>query len=83
MKRLGVTLLMVGMLLAPAAAYADHDYGGGYECMSHECEGGGYSGGPSGGYYEGGESGEMDQDGENNCRNFCFYGVPMPGEGQR
>ena len=44
---------------------------------------GGYSGGPSGGYYEGGKSGDQDYgDGDGDrCRNFCFYGVPAPGEG--
>lgn len=61
-------------------AYREGDY-----CTTgHERSrcGGGYSGGPSGGYYEGGQGGEdYDGDGDGNrCRNFCFYGVPYPGQ---
>lgn len=31
---------------------------------------------------EGGRSGDMEQDGDQNCRNFCFYGIPMPEPGR-
>lgn len=95
---LGVCVLF-GVLLAACFAVmndedafapvvvASHEYGGDYCAADHErgrC-GGGYSGGPSGGYYEGGESGDQDYgDGDGDrCRNLCFYGVPMPGEGRR
>lgn len=48
-----------------------------------DCEGD-YQGGPSGGRYEGGRGGsDYDGDGDGNrCRNFCFYGVPLPGQDQ-
>lgn len=48
-------------------------------------EGGDYQGGPSGGRYEGGRGGsDYDGDGDGNrCRNFCFYGVPLPGQQQQ
>jgi hypothetical protein len=32
---------------------------------------------------EGGKSGDTDQRGDHNCRNFCFYGIPQPGGGQK
>lgn len=35
----------------------------------------------SGGEYEGGQGGDTDQRGDHNCRNFCFYGVPLPDQG--
>jgi hypothetical protein len=62
--------------------YDDGDCGGG-EGDEYGDGRGGYSGGPSGGYYEGGKGGsDYDGDGDGNrCRNFCFYGVPAPGEG--
>lgn len=44
---------------------------------------GGGSDGNSGGDYEGGRSGDNDQRGDHNCRNFCFYGVPIPGGGDQ
>jgi hypothetical protein len=52
----------------------DHDYDDGW--------GGPGSDGNSGGEYEGGRSGDdYDGDGDGNrCRNFCFYGVPYPGQ---
>ena len=89
MRRLAALMLIVvacGIVSVPTA-HADHDYGG-YECMDHEYCGGGWGDGGDGGYSEGnqgyggggGRSGDMEQDGDNNCRNFCFYGVPMPGE---
>lgn len=40
----------------------------------------GGSDGNSGGEYGGGEGGDTDQRGDHNCRNFCFYGVPYPGQ---
>lgn len=82
-------VFLLGALVASCVAVVnDEDSLGRVELVSHDycaadhdgCDRGGYSGGPSGGYYEGGESGDMDQDGENNCRNFCFYGVPVPGQ---
>ena len=52
----------------------------GVNVASHEYDDGDYSG--SGGRYEGGQGGEdYDGDGDGNrCRNFCFYGVPYPGQ---
>jgi hypothetical protein len=72
--------------LGMPALVVDHDcyeYG---DCGGRDEYGdgrGGYSGGPSGGYYEGGKGGsDYDGDGDGNrCRNFCFYGIPAPGEG--
>jgi hypothetical protein len=90
------TLIALGMAMAACGALindedslpvmksryeiASHDYP---RCQSHECGDGWGRGsdGNSGGEYEGGRSGDNDQRGDHNCRNFCFYGVPMPGEG--
>jgi hypothetical protein len=84
MKTLVAAVLTLGFCFAGAPAYADHDYGGGYECMSHECGGDDWGGGSDGntGYDgEGGRSGDTYQDGDGNCRNFCFYGIPAPEPG--
>lgn len=50
--------------------------------LDHEDDWDGGSDGNSGGEYEGGRSGDdYDGDGDGNrCRNFCFYGVPYPGQ---
>jgi len=83
MRRL-VALFVAGGLLTPLPAYADHDYWERDRCYDYDCDyGGGGDGGYSGGHggYQGGggRSGDMEQDGDNNCRNFCFYGIPGPG----
>ena len=58
---------------AGAPGPRDHDYRDGWD---------GGSDGNSGGEYEGGRGGaDYDGDGDGNrCRNFCFYGVPYPGQ---
>jgi hypothetical protein len=64
----------------PAVVLVSHDY-----CAAdHDGCGDDWGGGSDGntGYDgEGGRSGDTDQRGDHNCRNFCFYGVPMPGDG--
>lgn len=59
--------------------WVSHDHDDGYEDDGW----GRGSDGNSGGEYEGGRGGDNDQRGDGNCRNFCVYGVPMPGEGGR
>jgi hypothetical protein len=53
-----------------------------YECQSHDCgdDWGGGSDGNTGYGGGGGQGGDTDQRGDHNCRNFCFYGIPAPGE---
>jgi hypothetical protein len=87
-------LALIGLLAVCTPGENDHSLGRlefvshDYECQSHECGGGdgdnwgGGSDGNSGGDYEGGRSGDNDQRGDHNCRNFCFYGVPLPGQQQ-
>ena len=90
LKVFGAVLLAVficGALVAGCfAAVNDEDSLGHLQMVSHDYCAADHDGcgsdGNSGGTYEGGESGDMDQDGENNCRNFCFYGVPIPGQDQ-
>jgi hypothetical protein len=75
-------------LLAAAPARADTvDHHRRDRCRYEDCGGdrygdGGSGGGQgaSGGDYEGGKSGDDDQRGDHNCRNFCFYGIPAPGD---
>jgi hypothetical protein len=84
-----VSLILFGALMAACTALInDEDSLGPVVVASHEycyedepCgdDWGGGSDGNSGGRYEGGRSGDNDQRGDHNCRNFCFYGVPMPG----
>lgn len=73
---------VVGLMAVPVPALADHRGGGRdqprYCQPRYDCDGG--SDGNSGGDYEGGRSGDTDQRGDHNCRNFCFYGIPAPGE---
>lgn len=87
---IGVVFL-AGVLVAGCVALVnDDDSLGRVQLVSHryedpcrdygDCDGG--SDGNSGGDYEGGRSGDNDQRGDHNCRNFCFYGVPLPGQGQ-
>jgi hypothetical protein len=53
-------------------------------CRYEDCESGGGGNGASGGDYEGGKSGDQGDAGRDQCRNFCFYGIPMPpGGGQQ
>lgn len=73
--------LLVGGASPAHAAHRDR-------CRHEDCRGdrygdGGSGGGQgaSGGDYEGGKSGDTDQRGDHNCRNFCFYGIPAPGQG--
>lgn len=86
-------IFLLGVLVAGCIAVVnDDDSMGRVVLTSHryedpcdeygDCEDGGgdYQGGPSGGRYEGGRGGENDQRGDHNCRNFCFYGVPLPGQ---
>lgn len=55
-----------------------------YECRSHDCgDNDGGSDGNTGYDGEGGQGGDTDQRGDHNCRNFCFYGVPIPGGGEQ
>jgi len=90
MKIAGIALAVVVLLLfglCAALGDGDDDNSLGrlrrshYECASHDCDGG--SDGNTGYDGEGGRSGDTDQDGDggNRCRNFCFYGVPLPGSG--
>lgn len=60
--------------------YDEYDCGDGGEDSGGD---GGYSGGHQGYGGGGGRSGDNDQRGDHNCRNFCFYGVPLPGGGGR
>lgn len=50
-----------------------------YCAADHDCGGwGGGSDGNTGYDGEGGQGGDTYQDGDGNCRNFCFYGIPDP-----
>lgn len=58
-----------------------HDYRGDCDDYRGNCRGNpdGGSDGNTGYDGEGGQGGDTDQRGDHNCRNFCFYGVPLPG----
>lgn len=85
-------VFVLGALVAGCIAVVNDDNSlGSIRLVSHErdrcyddCgdDWGGGSDGNSGGDYEGGRSGDNDQRGDHNCRNFCFYGVPIPGQQQ-
>lgn len=51
-------------------------------CYEDCGDGSGGSDGNTGYEGEGGQGGDTDQRGDHNCRNFCFYGVPYPGQPQ-
>lgn len=76
--------LLVGGASPASASHRDRDRCG-YECDDggdrYGDGGSGGGSGASGGDYEGGHGGDTDQRGDHNCRNFCFYGIPQPGQG--
>jgi hypothetical protein len=71
-------LVALALTLAPVGIGPAHHHGR-YCQDEYDCDGGGSDGNK----YEGGRSGDNDQRGDHNCRNFCFYGVPLPGSGDR
>jgi hypothetical protein len=83
-----VFLALVGLMAVCTPGEDDHSLGrvvlvSHDRCDYEDCgdDWGGGSDGNSGGTYEGGQGGDTDQRGDHNCRNFCFYGLPAPGEG--
>jgi hypothetical protein len=83
-------VFLAGLLVASCVALVNDEDSMGrvqlvshdYECQSHDgCDdwGGSGSDGNTGYGGEGGQGGDTDQRGDHNCRNFCFYGVPLPG----
>lgn len=80
-----IVVLFVLALFAVCSLGDDDESLGRVQVASHECyeDCGDFSGGSDGntGYDgEGGQGGDTDQRGDHNCRNFCFYGVPYPGQ---
>lgn len=88
MRRAVAGLALAASLLVggagPAHAYHERD-----RCRYEDCDDGygrGGDGGDSGGhqgYGGGGGHGGSDYDGDGDgprCRNFCFYGIPAPGQ---
>lgn len=85
---LGLVLFIIaGIAVSCDAMFEDedevNDLGAPALILDHDDWGGG-SDGNAGGEYEGGRGGsDYDGDGDGNrCRNFCFYGVPYPGQPQ-
>lgn len=80
-----IIALLGGIAVSCDAMFEDEDERDdlGLVVYDHDDWGGG-SDGNSGGEYEGGRGGsDYDGDGDGNrCRNFCFYGVPYPGQPQ-
>jgi hypothetical protein len=84
-----IAIFIAGLLVAGCVALVnDEDSLGRIQLVSHErdrcyedCDDwGGGSDGNTGYDGEGGQGGDTDQRGDHNCRNFCFYGIPVPGE---
>ena len=86
MRRAAAGLALTASLLVGGAGPADAAHRRD-RCRYEDCgdrygDGGSGGGqGASGGDYEGGQGGDTDQRGDHNCRNFCFYGIPAPGQG--